>query len=91
MSNDPNCEFTYFKQSGKFYSEGKGYMSQKTWELWYEGLPQRTAFWQAVCDENGGTLPGLSVSCTNLSIHVRALDNSTVPPWPLLFKDGHGV
>lgn len=85
---DPNFTFLYFKQSGKFYTEAKGHLSKEGFDEWHIG--DRNTFWQKVIDENGGTLPGLSTSCTNMTIVLNPHED-TPHGYPLLFVGGFGV
>lgn len=75
-------KFLYFKTSGKFYTEATGHLSEETFNRY--NANDDYAFWRGVCDDNGGTLPGLSTSVTNMTIVIDPAEE-TLHGHPLIF------
>lgn len=70
---EPDCEFIAFKDSGKYYTSGKGYYPRAVDNEYVEINRDTIAVW------NGGVVPGLSGRGEDFTIIVRPLDNCTIP------------
>ena len=81
-------KFTYFKASGKYYTADTGEMTEEIFNLWARADDRRlTAFREALCAANGGHLPGLSGTQTDLVMIAEEVDD--VPwGWPIMLTEG---
>jgi hypothetical protein len=74
----------YFRESGKYYTEGKCFISAELFRIYTVG--SKVQFIDALLASNGGRLPGLSGPHTDLSM-VLFSDNSDFG-YPLMFPAG---